>query len=163
VALRIGVDIGGTFTDLVVLDESTGRVANTKALSTPHDLLEGVLRCVDQAGVDLGDGRLVIHGTTVGINALLERKGARTALVTTEGFRDVLEIGRGNFLKMYDVLYRRPEPLVRRGAGLGPHGHRHPGRGGIVFPGRRGAATYAVAGPDAGRRPGIHAAGGAGR
>jgi N-methylhydantoinase A len=118
VALRIGVDIGGTFTDLVVLDEATGRVATTKALSTPHDLLEGVLRCVDQAGVDLRDGRLVIHGTTVAINAVLERTGARTALVTTEGFRDVLEIGRGNFLKMYDVLYRRPEPLVRRGLRL---------------------------------------------
>jgi N-methylhydantoinase A len=115
VALRIGIDIGGTFTDLVVLDEATGAVTNTKALSTPRDLLQGVLRCVDQAGVDLRDGQLVIHGTTVGINALLERKGARTALVTTEGFRDVLEIGRGNFLRMYDVLYRRPEPLVRRG------------------------------------------------
>jgi N-methylhydantoinase A len=115
VALRIGVDIGGTFTDLVALDEATGAVRNVKALSTPADLLQGVLHCVDQAGADLGDCRLVIHGTTVGINALLERKGARTALVTTEGFRDVLEIGRGNYLRMYDVLYRRPEPLVRRG------------------------------------------------
>ena len=57
----------------------------------------------------LADCRLVIHGTTIGINALLERKGARTGLITTEGFRDVLEIGRGNFLRMYDVLYRRPD------------------------------------------------------
>src|SRR5262245_51539307 len=115
VALRIGVDIGGTFTDLVALDEATGAVATTKALSTPRELLEGVLACVDQAGVRLGDCRFVIHGTTIGINALVERKGARTGLVTTEGFRDVLEIGRGDFLKMYDVLYRRPEPLVPRG------------------------------------------------
>jgi N-methylhydantoinase A len=115
VALRIGVDIGGTFTDLVALDETTGVVVTAKALSTPRELLEGVLRCVDQAGVRLADCRFVIHGTTIGINALLERKGARTGLITTQGFRDVLEIGRGNFLKMYDVLYRRPEPLVPRG------------------------------------------------
>ena len=114
-ALRIGVDIGGTFTDLVALDETTGAVVTTKALSTPRELLEGVLSCVDQAGVRLADCRFVIHGTTIGINALLELKGARTGLITTEGFRDVLEIGRGNFLKMYDVLYRRPEPLVPRG------------------------------------------------
>src|SRR5262249_55812907 len=67
------------------------------------------------AGARLEDCRLVIHGTTIGINALLERTGARTGLVTTEGFRDVLEIGRGNFLRMYDVLYRRPAPLVPRG------------------------------------------------
>jgi N-methylhydantoinase A len=115
VAFRIGVDIGGTFTDLVALDEATGAVVNSKALSTPQALLDGVLRCVDQAGVRLEDCRLVIHGTTIGINALLEGKGARTGLVTTQGFRDVLEIGRGNFLRMYDVLYRRPTPLVPRG------------------------------------------------
>jgi N-methylhydantoinase A len=115
VALRIGVDIGGTFTDLVALDETTGAVVNTKALSTPRELLEGVLRCVDQTGVRLEDCRLVIHGTTIGINALVEGTGARTGLITTEGFRDVLEIGRGNFLRMYDVLYRRPAPLAPRG------------------------------------------------
>jgi N-methylhydantoinase A len=118
VSLRIGVDIGGTFTDLVVLDEATGAVGNAKALSTPRDLLEGVLRCIEGARVDLADGHLIVHGTTVAINALLERKGARTALLTTEGFRDVLEIGRGNYTRMYDVLYRRPEALVRRGLRL---------------------------------------------
>ena len=113
-ALRIGIDIGGTFTDLVALDEATGALAYTKALSTPRDLLDGVMRCVEQAGADLAASRLVVHGTTVGINVLLERKGARTALLTTEGFRDVLEIGRGNYLRMYDILYQRPQPLVRR-------------------------------------------------
>jgi len=118
VALRIGVDIGGTFTDLVALDEATGAVINTKALSTPRELLDGVLACVDQAGVRLVDCRLVIHGTTIGINALLEKRGARTGLITTQGFRDVLEVGRGNFLRMYDVLYRRPTPLVPRGRRL---------------------------------------------
>lgn len=118
VPLRIGVDIGGTFTDLVALDETTGTVVNAKALSTPSELIDGVLRCVDQAGVDLADCRLVLHGTTIGINALLEGKGARTGLLTTQGFGDVLEIGRGNFLRMYDVLYRRPAPLVPRGRRL---------------------------------------------
>jgi N-methylhydantoinase A len=113
--LRIGVDIGGTFTDLVALDEGTGAVVNTKALSTPRDLLDGVLRCVDQTGVRLSDCRLLIHGTTIAINALLEDKGARTGLITTAGFRDVLEIGRGNYLRMYDVAFRRPAPLVPRG------------------------------------------------
>ena len=81
VALRIGIDIGGTFTDLVALDEATGVVVDTKALSTPQDLLQGILRCVDQAGARLDDCRLAIHGTTIGINALLEHKGARTGLV----------------------------------------------------------------------------------
>ena len=117
-SLRIGVDIGGTFTDLAALDEATGTVVNTKALSTPRALLDGVLACVDLAGVRLDQCRLVIHGTTIGINALLEGTGARTGLVTTEGFRDVLEIGRGNFLRMYDVLYRRPAMLVPRGRRL---------------------------------------------
>ncbi|MGE0315242.1 MAG: hydantoinase/oxoprolinase family protein [Lautropia sp.] len=113
--LRIGVDIGGTFTDLVCLHEGSGAVTSAKALSTPGDLLEGIMACVEQAGVSLADCRLVIHGTTIGINALLEEKGACTGLITTEGFRDVLGIGRGNFHRMYDVLYRRPSPLVPRG------------------------------------------------
>ena len=143
-ALRIGIDIGGTFTDLVVLDEATGAVANSKALSTPQDLLEGVLRCVDQAGVSLADGRLVIHGTTLGINALLERKGARTGLVTTEGFRDVLEIGRGNFVRMYDVLYRRPAPLVPRGRCLEVP-ERLTARGEVLTPLDEGAVRAAAA------------------
>jgi len=129
VGLRIGVDIGGTFTDLVALDERTGAVLNEKALSTPRALLDGVLHCVDQARVELADCRLVIHGTTIGINALIEEKGARTGLVTTEGFRDVLEIGRGNFLRMYDVLYRRPTPLVPRGRRLDSRASRRARRG----------------------------------
>src|SRR4029453_9093372 len=81
----------------------------------PPRLLGARLGGVAQAGARLADTRLVIHGTTIGINALLEGKGARTGLITTGGFRDVLEIGRGNFLRMYDVLYRRPTPLVPRG------------------------------------------------
>ena len=142
-ALRIGVDIGGTFTDLVALDEDTGAVVTTKALSTPRALLEGVLRCVDQTGVRLADCRLLIHGTTIAINALLEHKGARTGLVTTEGFRDVLEIGRGNFLRMYDVLYRRPAPLVPRGRRLEVP-ERLDARGAVLTPLDEAAVRAAV-------------------
>ncbi len=141
--LRIGVDIGGTFTDLVALDEATGAVTNTKALSTPRDLLDGVLRCVDQVGARLSDCRLVIHGTTIGINALLERKGALTGLITTQGFRDVLEIGRGNFLRMYDVLYRRPAPLVPRGRRLEVP-ERLGARGDVLVPLDEGAVRAAA-------------------
>ena len=132
-ALRIGVDIGGTFTDLVALDEVTGALRNTKALSTPQALLDGVIRCVDQAGAHLEDCRLVIHGTTIGINALLEGKGARTGLLTTAGFRDVLEIGRANYLRMYDVLYKRPAPLVPRGRCLEAP-ERLSARGDVLLP-----------------------------
>jgi len=143
VTLRIGVDIGGTFTDLVALDEATGVVTNTKALSTPRDLLDGVLRCVDQVGARLSDCRLVIHGTTIGINALLERTGALTGLITTQGFRDVLEIGRGNFLRMYDVLYRRPAPLVPRGRCLEVP-ERLGARGDVLVPLDEGAVRAAA-------------------
>jgi N-methylhydantoinase A len=142
-ALRIGVDIGGTFTDLVALDEATGAVATAKALSTPRDLLDGVLRCVDQAGLDLADTRLVTHGTTVGINALVERKGAVTGLITTGGFRDVLEIGRGNFLRMYDPLYQRPPRLVPRGRCLEVP-ERLTARGEVVVPLDEGAVVEAA-------------------
>jgi N-methylhydantoinase A len=113
-ALRVGVDIGGTFTDLVFLNEETGEIASTKALTTPDQLTSAVLSCLELARVDLAKARFVIHGTTVGINAVIERKGARTALLTTNGFRDVLEIGRGDFKRMYDLLYQRPVILVPR-------------------------------------------------
>ena len=144
-ALRIGVDIGGTFTDLVAFDEATGTVVNAKALSTPSGLLDGVLRCADQAGIALADCRLTIHGTTIGINALLEGKGARTGLLTTEGFRDVLEIGRGNYLRMYDVLYRRPAPLVPRGRRL-EVSERLSARGEVLVPLDDGAVRASVEG-----------------
>jgi N-methylhydantoinase A len=114
VTLRIGVDIGGTFTDLVVVDERSGRVSSTKALTTPAEPARAVVACLEQLGIDLGEVSLLVHGTTVGINAVLERTGAKTALVTTAGFRDVLEIGRGDFHRMYDVLYQRPRTLVPR-------------------------------------------------
>ena len=109
---RIGVDIGGTFTDLVLETESGTEVS--KVLTTPEDLVEGVLQAVDEAGADLGEVDLFIHGTTVGLNTFLERSGGRVALVTTRGYRDAYLIGRGHRPDMYDLKYQKPTPLVQR-------------------------------------------------
>jgi N-methylhydantoinase A len=106
----LGVDVGGTFTDLAALVD--GRVVTAKAPTTPHDQSEGVMAVVRAAA--LGAVATFAHGMTVATNALLERSGARTALVTTEGFRDVLEIGRQARPSLYVLAQRRPEPLVPR-------------------------------------------------
>jgi N-methylhydantoinase A len=110
--LRVGVDVGGTFTDLAVV--SHDGVQTAKVPSTPRDQSEGVLRCLADAGVPGHAVAFFAHGTTVATNALLERRGARTALVTTEGFRDVIEIGRQNRPALYDLALDRPPPLVPR-------------------------------------------------
>jgi N-methylhydantoinase A len=110
---RIGVDIGGTFTDAVAI-AADGREITAKALSTPGNLSAGVLASVAGLAVELRDVETFVHGTTAGVNAFLERRGARVALVTTAGFRDVYEIGRANRPAMYDVRYKPPTPLVRR-------------------------------------------------
>ena len=109
---RIAVDIGGTFTDLVLESETGTEIS--KVLSTPGDLVEGVLDAVEQAGADLADVDLFIHGTTVGLNTFLERSGGRVALVTTRGYRDAYLIGRGHRPEMYDLKYRKPAPLTER-------------------------------------------------
>lgn len=106
----VGADTGGTFTDLVILDR--GRLRVHKVSSTPEDPSAAVLAGVDALGA--ADDAELRHGSTVGTNALLERKGARTALVTTEGFRDVLEIGRQARPSLYDIDVDRPAPLVER-------------------------------------------------
>jgi len=93
-AYVIGVDVGGTFTDVFVWDEAQGRVTITKVPSTRGDQSKGFIEGIGQLVADFGDIRTVVHGTTVGTNALLERKGARTGIVTTTGFRDVLEMRR---------------------------------------------------------------------
>ncbi len=115
---RIGVDIGGTFTDIVLLDTKTGVLFNEKVLTTPDDPSEGVLTGVSSVlaknEVSACDVFNVIHGTTLVANALIERKGVKTALVTTKGFRDVLEIGREWRYNTYDLFIEMPEPLVPR-------------------------------------------------
>ena len=109
---RIAVDIGGTFTDLVLESESGTEVS--KVLSTPDDLVEGVLDAVEHAEADLADVDLFIHGTTVGLNTFLTRSGGRVALITTRGYRDAYLIGRGHRPEMYDLKYRKPAPLTER-------------------------------------------------
>jgi len=111
---RLSTDVGGTFTDGVLLDEESGRVVVSKVSSTPHNPAIGTIESVEKFSIPLRDVSFLSHGTTVVINALIEGKGAKTALITTRGFRDVLEIGRCNRTEMYDALYRKPRPLVPR-------------------------------------------------
>jgi N-methylhydantoinase A len=108
--IRVGVDVGGTFTDLVALDGT--RVATGKVPSTPEDQSEGVMHALE--AIEAGDVAAFAHGMTVATNALLERRGARTALVTTKGFRDLIELARQDRPSLYDLAERRPEPLVPR-------------------------------------------------
>ncbi len=111
----MAIDIGGTFTDLV-LETPDGENRSTKVLSTPGELVRGVMDAVAAAGVELSDVGMFVHGTTAGLNALLERRGAKVALITTSGFRDVYLIGRGSRPAMYDIHYRKPETLLDRAA-----------------------------------------------
>ena len=111
-ALFVGTDIGGTFTDVVGYNSTRSALFFGKTLTTPADLVKGVMNCLDEIGIDPGSVDVLKHGTTQIINTLLERTGARTALVTTEGFRDVVEIGRASRPLAFDLDYQRPPPLV---------------------------------------------------
>ena len=119
---RMGIDIGGTFTDFVLLD-GQGGLRFGKVLTTPEDPLRAVvaglraLLSTDKSAED--DIEHVVHGTTLITNAVIERKGARTALLTTQGFEDLLEIGREQRYDLYDLQMRFPEPLVRRRLRIG--------------------------------------------
>src|SRR5262245_4917471 len=110
----VAVAIGGTFTDLVPYDNDSHRVVYAKSPTTYGNLVDGVLDCFGKAKLDPLQASLVNHGTTLVINALIQRKGAKAALVTTKGFRDVLEIARGNRPDPFDLHYRRDEPLIPR-------------------------------------------------
>src|SRR3954454_20524209 len=110
----VAVDIGGTFTDLVAYDTDTHTVAYAKSPTTYGNLVDGVLDCFAKAKLDPHAANFVNHGTTLVINSLIQRKGAKGALVTTQGFRDVLEIARGNRPDPFDLHYRRDEPLIPR-------------------------------------------------
>ncbi len=111
---RVAADVGGTFTDIVAFDEKSGEAYYGKTLTTPEELVKGILTGVDKAGTSVRSTRLFLHGTTVGINTLLERTGAKTALLTTRGFRDVYEIGRINRPESYNLFFRKHVPLIPR-------------------------------------------------
>ena len=117
-AWRIGVDIGGTFTDVALVDDASGHIGVAKVPTTPSDLTEGVLCALDMAmrryQVAAAEVELLSHATTVVTNAILEETGARAALITTRGFRDVLELRRSARADLYDLFQDAPATLIPR-------------------------------------------------
>jgi N-methylhydantoinase A len=113
-SLRVAVDIGGTFTDLIAFEERSGRIQQAKSLTTPRDPVEGIFDCLQKAGLDAQSLDQLIHGSTIAINTLIERKGATVGLLVTRGTRDVYLIGRGNRPEAYNLFFHRPQPLVPR-------------------------------------------------
>ena len=111
--LRVATDIGGTFTDLVFVTPE-GEVVTGKSHTTPAQFEKGVMDVIAACGIEPSEFESFVHGTTIVINAITERKGARVGLLTTEGFRDVLEIGRGNRPDFFNLGYRKPKPFVPR-------------------------------------------------
>ena len=123
VRYRLGVDIGGTFTDFALIDEATGKVSVNKTLTTPHDpseaIMNGTKALLDGAGLSASQLDIIVQGATLATNALIERKGAKTGLITTEGFRDILELRRETRYDIYDLFIEMPEPVVPRELRLG--------------------------------------------
>ncbi len=146
--VRLGVDIGGTFTDIVLMDEATGALTIAKVPSIPADpaagLVDAIGRALAKAGAAPDAVTLLIHGTTIVTNAVLEGKLPRTALVTTEGFRDVLEIGRHLRPDMYDLFQDKPAPIVPRDLRFGV-GERTGADGAILVPLDEAAAARIAA------------------
>lgn len=113
---RVAVDIGGTFVDSILFDSETGTTRLAKASTTPDEPVRGVLAALDRLGVSLNDTELFVHGTTLGLNAVIERRGVETGIITNAGFRDVFEIGRADVpaASMYDYRYQREASIVKR-------------------------------------------------
>ena len=118
---RIAIDIGGTFVDALQFDRRTHTIHVEKAPTTPGDPSRGVVDALEKLGADVSEAEIFVHGTTLGLNAILERKGALTGIITNRGFRDIFEIGRGDVppAHMYDFTYEKPAPLVKRRHRLG--------------------------------------------
>src|SRR3954462_12425602 len=112
--VRLAADIGGTFTDIAVFDDRSGALTFGKVLSTPQRLVDGINAGVEKTGSDYGAAGLFLHGSTIAINTILERTGAKTALLITEGFRDIYEIGRVNRPDSYNLFFTKHRPLVPR-------------------------------------------------
>lgn len=112
--IRLAADIGGTFTDIAAFNTATGRLHFGKTLSTPDALIDGIATGASKANASFADADIFLHGSTVAINTMLERTGAKTALLITEGFRDIYEIGRVNRPDAYNLFFQKHEPLVER-------------------------------------------------
>src|SRR5580698_5070836 len=121
--VRVAIDIGGTFTDATLIDEETGRVAIAKVSTTPADPSEGFMealeRALAQGDVSTAQVGFVFHATTVATNAIIEGKTARSGFVTTDGFRDLLEIARQVRPTLYDTQFEKPRPLIPRDRAVG--------------------------------------------
>ena len=111
---RVAVDIGGTFTDFVFYESELQSYKTGKVLTTSDNLSEAIIAGLDQEMGSYAQMEFFVHGTTAGLNAFLERKGANVALITTKGFKDVYEIARGNRPELYNIAYRKPTPLIER-------------------------------------------------
>ena len=112
--LVVAIDIGGTFTDLIGFDEKGRAFVQAKSLTTPAHLVQGIIDCLNKSGLKASAVDELIHGSTIAINTLIERKGAATGLVVTRGTRDVYIIGRGNRPEAYNLLFHKHRPLVSR-------------------------------------------------
>jgi N-methylhydantoinase A len=112
--LVVAIDIGGTFTDLIGFDEAAGAFVQAKSLTTPAQLVQGIIDCLRKSGLKAAVIDELIHGSTIAINTLIERKGATTGLIVTRGTRDVYIIGRGNRPEAYNLLFHKHRPLVSR-------------------------------------------------
>ena len=124
-ALRVGVDVGGTFTDIVVFDEESGALRYSKVLTSPTRPWTGVLSAIDSVGVSVSHVGVLVHATTLGANMLLGQAGLRrpeVLLVTNEGFEDVIELGRQNRPELYNPFFEKPSPLVPRSRRVGVRG-----------------------------------------
>ncbi|HRI90504.1 MAG TPA: hydantoinase/oxoprolinase N-terminal domain-containing protein, partial [Accumulibacter sp.] len=143
---RVGFDIGGTFTDFILFDSARSEVTLHKALTTPHDpskaALEGLTELLAMKGLAFADIGEMVHGTTLVTNAVIERKGATLGLITTLGFRDILEMGTEQRYDIYDLFVAFPDPLAPRNLRLEVD-ERIDARGAVIAPLDAGA----VAGP----------------
>ena len=113
-SFRVAADVGGTFTDIVAFDAASGDTLFGKTLTTPGQLVEGIVTGVNKAGASVEQARLFLHGSTIAINTILERSGAKAALLTTRGFRDIYEIGRINRPQAYNLFFKKHQPLIKR-------------------------------------------------
>ena len=132
-ALLVAADTGGTFTDFAAFDRDSGRIVYAKSLTTYDDLVIGVMDCVEKAHVELREAELVKFGTTLVINTFVQRNGAPTALIATEGHRDILELRRGNRPIPFDRHFEREPVLVERDLRFEAH-ERIGGDGSVVRP-----------------------------
>ncbi len=116
---RIAVDIGGTFTDIVHIDDNTMKIVTDKVRSNPEDISSAIFEAIKKIKINVRKIGLFVHGTTVGLNTVVQKKGSKVGLITTEGFTDVLEMARGDRKELYGYLWKKPKPLVPRHLRLG--------------------------------------------